>query len=271
MILYCKELAQQIKDEVKAEINERNLDISLAVIKVGNDPASDVYVRNKSKACEYVGIESITYELDLDTTEEQLLNLIQLLNLDDKINGILVQLPLPSHINESRIINEISPSKDVDCFHPINIGKMDNGTGRIYPCTPAGIIEILKRNNIQIEGKECVIIGRSNIVGKPISKLMLQENATVTIAHSKTKNLKDICRRADIIISAIGKPNFITSEFVKPGSVVIDVGINRTESGICGDVDFNGVKDIADMITPVPGGVGVMTVAMLMKNCLATV
>ena len=246
--------------------------ITMAVVKVGEDPASAVYVRNKQMACEYVGIDSVAYELKEETTEEELLELVATLNKDEKINGILVQLPLPKHINEDKILNAIDSRKDVDGFHPNNVGKMMVGEDTFLPCTPAGIVELLKRTNIELEGKECVVIGRSNIVGKPMSMLMLKENCTVTIAHSRTKDLKEVTKRADILIVAIGKPKFITGEYVKEGVVVIDVGIHRNEDNkLCGDVDFETVEPKAYAITPVPGGVGPMTVTMLMANCLKSV
>ena len=237
------------------------------MIQVGNDPASSVYVNNKKKACTYIGIRSLSYELPEETTEEELLVLIEKLNKDDTVNGILVQLPLPGHINEDRVIGAISPKKDVDGFHPENVGKLVIGERGFVSCTPAGIIQLLKRSGI--DGKNCVIVGRSNIVGKPMALLMLRENATVTIAHSKTQNLKELCRQADILIVAIGKPQFITADYIKEGAVVIDVGIHRNENGkLCGDVKFDEVAEHTSAITPVPGGVGPMTIAMLMNNCV---
>lgn len=272
-----KLISTQIKDELKekvAVLKEQGKEICLAVIQVGNDPASSVYVNNKKKACAYIGIDSAAYELPEETTEEELLKLIEKLNADDKINGILVQLPLPKHINEDAIIKAISPLKDVDGFHPQSVGALLIGQKGYVSCTPAGIIELLKRSGIEIEGKECVVIGRSNIVGKPMSVLMLRENATVTICHSRTKNLKDVCKRADILIVAIGKPQFINSEYVKEGAVVIDVGIHRPDPNskkLVGDVDFDDVAPHTSFITPVPGGVGPMTIAMLMKNCVDSI
>lgn len=275
MIIDGKNISAQIKEEIKAKVAkyaEQGIKITMAVVKVGEDPASAVYVRNKQKACEYVGIESVAYELKEDTTEEELLKLVDELNKDKTINGILVQLPLPKHINEDKILNAIDSTKDVDGFHPNNVGKMMVGEDTFLPCTPAGIVEILKRSDIELEGKECVVIGRSNIVGKPMSMLMLKENCTVTIAHSRTKNLKEVTKRADILIVAIGKPKFITADYVKDGAVVIDVGIHRNENNkLCGDVDFESVEPKAYAITPVPGGVGPMTVTMLMANCLKSV
>lgn len=275
MIIDGKNISAQIKEEIKAKVAkyaEQGIKITMAVVKVGEDPASAVYVRNKQKACEYVGIESVAYELKEDTTEEELLKLVDELNNDKTINGILVQLPLPKHINEDKILNAIDSTKDVDGFHPNNVGKMMVGEDTFLPCTPAGIVEILKRSDIELEGKECVVIGRSNIVGKPMSMLMLKENCTVTIAHSRTKNLKEVTKRADILIVAIGKPKFITADYVKDGAVVIDVGIHRNENNkLCGDVDFESVEPKAYAITPVPGGVGPMTVTMLMANCLKSV
>lgn len=272
MIIDGKKISQEIKDEVKeqvAELKAQGTEITLAVVKVGDDPASAVYVRNKEKACEYVGMNSKKIEKPADTTEEELLDLIADLNNDDSINGILVQLPLPDHIDENKILLAIDPNKDVDGFHPVNVGKMVIGEKSFLPCTPAGIVEMIKRSGLDIEGKECVIIGRSNIVGKPMAILMLRENATVTITHSRTKDLQDVCKRADILIAALGKAKFVTEDFVKEGAIVIDVGMDRDENGkLCGDVDFENVKDIASAITPVPGGVGPMTVTMLIVNCL---
>lgn len=267
-----KRISQEIKDELKektAAQKERGITGCLAVIQVGADPASSVYVRNKKRACEYIGIESLSYELDEDTAEAELLDLIEKLNNDEKVNGILVQLPLPKHMDENKIIKAISPSKDVDGFHPQNVGALVSGLPGYVSCTPAGVIQLLKRSGIAMEGKNCVVIGRSNIVGKPMAVLMLRENATVTIAHSKTKDLRDICKRADILIVAIGKPKFIDASYVKEGAVVIDVGIHRNQDNkLCGDVDFDSVLPIVQAITPVPGGVGPMTIAMLMHNCV---
>lgn len=275
IIIDGKRISTEIKDEIKEQVAvyaAKGIKIKMAVIKVGEDPASAVYVRNKQLACEYVGIESAAYNLAEETTEEELLNLVKKLNNDDTVNGILVQLPLPKHINEDKVLNTIDSTKDVDGFHPNNVGKMMVGEETFLPCTPAGIVELLKRTNIELEGKECVVIGRSNIVGKPMSMLMLKENCTVTIAHSRTKNLKEVTKRADILIVAIGKPKFVNSEYVKDGAVIIDVGIHRGEDGkLCGDVDFNDVEDKVYAITPVPGGVGPMTVTMLMANCLRSV
>ena len=263
---------QNIKDEMKEEVKSLKAagkSCCLAVIQVGNDPASSVYVANKKKACEYIGIDSLSYELPEETTEAQLLELIDKLNDDEAVHGILCQLPLPRHMNEKKILNRISPKKDVDGFHPQNVGALVVGDFGFVSCTPAGIIELLKRSNIEMEGKHCVVIGRSNIVGKPMALLMLRENATVTICHSKTKNLKEICKQADILIVAVGKPLFVTKEFIKEGAVVIDVGIHRDENNkLCGDVDYKDVEPLVSAITPVPGGVGPMTICMLMKNCL---
>lgn len=270
-----KLISTQIKDELKnevAQMKEKGIIPCLAVIQVGNDPASSVYVNNKKKACAYIGIESLSYELDENISQEALLELISELNENEKVNGILVQLPLPKHIDENSVIEAIAPSKDVDGFHPETVGNMCIGTRGFLPCTPAGVIQLLKRSNIEIEGKECVIIGRSNIVGKPMAMLLLRENGTVTIAHSRTKDLKEITKRADILVVAIGKPKFVTKDFVKDGAVVIDVGIHRNEDNkLCGDVDFNDVVEKVSAITPVPGGVGPMTIAMLMNNCVETV
>lgn len=269
-----KKISQEIKDELKekvAEYRKEGKKAALAVVQVGNDPASSVYVRNKKNACAYIGIESVSYEIPEETTEEELLQLIAELNGREDINGILVQLPLPEHINEEKIILAISPEKDVDGFHPQSAGAMMIGSRGFLPCTPAGVIQLLKRSDVEIEGKHCVVIGRSNIVGKPMAMLMLRENATVTIAHSRTKNLKELCRQADILIVAVGKPKFVTADYVKEGAVVIDVGIHRLEGKkLCGDVDFDDVEPHVSAITPVPGGVGPMTIAMLMNNCVET-
>ena len=274
-IIDGKQISLDIKNELKekvAKYKEQGIEITLAVVKVGNDPASAVYVRNKEKACEYVGIKSKTLALPEETTEEELLNVVKELNEDKNVNVILVQLPLPKHIDESKVLLTIDSTKDVDGFHPVNVGKMVIGEDTFLPCTPAGIIEMIKRTDIDIEGKECVVIGRSNIVGKPMAMLMLKENATVTIAHSRTKDLKEVTKRADIIVAAIGKAKFVTADYVKEGAVVIDVGMDRDENGkLCGDVDFESVSKVASAITPVPGGVGPMTVTMLLVNCLRSV
>lgn len=275
MVIDGKKISTEIKEELKEKVallNNRGIDITLAVIQVGTDPASSVYVGNKKKACEYIGIKSISYELSESTSQEELSALVEKLNEDPGVNGILVQLPLPKHIDEDRIIQTISPNKDVDGFHPQSVGALSIGQKGFISCTPAGVIQLLKRSGIPIEGKECVIVGRSNIVGKPMALLMLRENATVTICHSRTANLKEVAKRADILIVAIGKPRFITKEYIKEGAVVIDVGIHRDkENKLCGDVDFEQVKELVSAITPVPGGVGPMTIAMLMQNCLETV
>lgn len=272
-IIDGKAVSAAVKDEVKNEVEQLKKSGSvpcLAVVLVGNDPASKVYVGNKKKACEYCGIKSLEYLLDENTTEEELLSLINVLNNDSAVNGILVQLPLPKHINEEHIINSIVPSKDVDAFHPVNVGKIMIGNPDFLPCTPAGVMEMLKKYNIETCGKDCVIIGRSNIVGKPMAMLMLAANATVTVCHSKTANIKEKCKNGDIIIAAVGKAGFVTADMVKDGAVVIDVGINRNSEGkLCGDVDFESVSQKASYITPVPGGVGPMTIATLMKNTLA--
>ena len=269
-----KRISKEIKDELKAEAEKfkaEGREATLAVILVGDDPASAVYVNNKKKACEYIGIRSLSYELPKETTEEELLALIDKLNNDDSVNGILVQLPVPNHIDENKIIRSISPSKDVDGFHPLNVGALLIGEKGFVSCTPAGVIQLLKRSNVDIEGKECVVVGRSNIVGKPMGVLLLRENGTVTIAHSRTKDLKSICKRADILVVAVGKPKMINAEYVKEGAVVIDVGIHRMDNGkLCGDVDFDSVEPIVSKITPVPGGVGPMTIAMLMDNCISS-
>ena len=271
-IIDGKQISKDIKEELKAEVASlaaQGRKCCLAVIQVGNDPASSVYVGNKKKACAYVGIESLVYELPEETTEEELLTIIDKLNKDANVHGILCQLPLPKHINEDHVIKAISPKKDVDGFHPQNVGALVIGEKGFVSCTPAGIIQLLKRSNIEMDGKHCVVVGRSNIVGKPMSLLMLRENATVTICHSHTKNLKEICKEADILIVAIGKPQFIDKEYVKDGAVVIDVGIHRDENNkLCGDVKYDEVEPVASYITPVPGGVGPMTIAMLMHNCV---
>lgn len=269
-----KKISKQIKDELKEEVQrlgESGKKACLAVVQVGNDPASSVYVNNKKKACAYIGIGSKSYELPEATTEEELVALVEDLNADETVNGILVQLPLPAHIDADRIIRTISPDKDVDGFHPVSVGRLWIGEKGFLSCTPAGIIQLLKRSGIAIEGKECVVIGRSNIVGKPMAALLLRENGTVTVAHSRTKDLKEVAKRADILIVAIGKKKFITAEYVKEGAVVIDVGMHRDENNhLCGDVDFEDVEPHTSAITPVPGGVGPMTIAMLMDNCVET-
>lgn len=270
-----KKIATQIKEELKgkvAALKAAGTEVTLAVIQVGNDPASSVYVGNKKKACEYIGIRSLAYELPEETTEIELLELIEELNQRKDVNGILVQLPLPKHIDEEKILNTISPLKDVDGFHPQNVGALCIGQPGFVSCTPAGIIQLLKRSGIEISGKECVVIGRSNIVGKPMALLLLRENGTVTITHSRTRDLKEVTRRADILVVAIGKPKMITVDYVKEGAVVIDVGIHRNENNkLCGDVDFESVEPLCSAITPVPGGVGPMTIAMLMNNCVESV
>ena len=268
-----KVISAQIKEELKEKVTDlkvsRGISICLAVIQVGNDPASSVYVGNKKKACAYIGIDSRSYELAQETTQEDLLQLIDELNHDEKVDGILVQLPLPGQIDEDTVIRAIDPAKDVDGFHPQSVGALCIGQPGFVSCTPAGIIQLLKRSGIQIAGKECVVVGRSNIVGKPMALLLLQENATVTVAHSKTEKLQEVTRRADILVVAVGKPKMITREYVKEGAVVIDVGIHRNEAGkLCGDVDYEDVAPVCSAITPVPGGVGPMTIAMLMNNCV---
>ena len=270
-----KKISKQIKDELKEEVlklNAAGKSACLAVVQVGDDPASSVYVNNKKKACGYIGIRSKAYELPESTTEEELVSLVEELNEDDEVNGILVQLPLPEHIDEDKIIRTISPEKDVDGFHPVSVGRLWIGEKGFLSCTPAGIIQLLKRSGIEIEGKECVIVGRSNIVGKPMAALLLRENGTVTVTHSRTKNLKEVTKRADIVIVAIGKRQYITADYVKEGAVVIDVGMHRDENNhLCGDVDFADVEPHTSAITPVPGGVGPMTIAMLMNNCVETI
>lgn len=273
-IIDGKAISTQIKEEVKeqvARLQEQGREVTLAVIQVGTDPASTVYVGNKKKACAYTGIRSLAYELPEETSQEELLRLIEELNGRKDVNGILVQLPLPAQIEEDVIIRAIDPRKDVDGFHPRNVGALCIGEPGFVSCTPAGIIELLKRSGIDIEGKECVVVGRSNIVGKPMSMLLLRENATVTVAHSRTKNLAEVTGRADILVVAVGKPKFITAEYVREGAVVIDVGIHRTAEGkLCGDVDYDAVAPRCSAITPVPGGVGPMTIAMLMHNCVVS-
>ena len=260
---------QEVADEAAKLREEKGLKVGLAVVIVGNNPASRVYVNNKKKACEAVGFQSYEYALDENTTEEQLLDLVNVLNRDDRVNGILVQLPLPGHISEKAVINAISPDKDVDAFHPVNVGKIMIGDYSFLPCTPAGVMRLIESTGVDISGKHCVVIGRSNIVGKPQAMLLLQKNGTVTICHSKTQNLKEICQSADILVAAVGRPNFVTGDMVKEGAVVIDVGINRLDNGkLCGDVEFELAEKKAAYITPVPGGVGPMTIAMLMKNTL---
>lgn len=272
LLIDGKKISTEIKDELKVtveELKKQGVETCLAVIQVGDDPASSIYVRNKKRACAYVGIESLSYELPEETTEDQLVKLVKELNENDNVHGILVQLPLPKHINADTIIRTISPDKDVDGFHPESVGRLCIGEPGFVSCTPAGIIQLLKRSGIEIEGKECVVVGRSNIVGKPMSILLLRENGTVTITHSRTKNLKEVTGRADILVVAIGKPKFITADYVKEGAVVIDVGMHRNEENkLCGDVDFDDIKDKVSAITPVPGGVGPMTIAMLMYNCV---
>ncbi len=274
-IIDGKAISAQIKDELKKQVEEMKAGgacICLAVIQVGNDPASCVYVGNKKKACAYIGIQSLSYELAEETTQEELLRLIDELNGRSDVNGILVQLPLPEHIDEDAVIRAIDPKKDVDGFHPQSVGALCIGQPGFVSCTPAGIIQLLKRSGIVIEGKECVVIGRSNIVGKPMALLLLRENGTVTVTHSRTKNLKEITKRADILVAAVGKPKMITREYVKEGAVVIDVGIHRNENNkLCGDVDYEDVAPVCSAITPVPGGVGPMTIAMLMNNCVESV
>lgn len=266
-IIDGKAVSQKIKEEIRAEIEREQLAVGLAVVIVGNNPASRVYVNNKKKACEVCGIQSFEYALPEETTQEQLLELIDTLNTDEKVNGILVQLPLPQGLDEKKVIERISPLKDVDAFHAENVGKIMIGNYAFLPCTPAGVMELIHSTGTEISGKECVVIGRSNIVGKPMAMLLLHENATVTICHSRTKNLAEVCRRADLLISAVGKADFVTADMIKDGAVVIDVGMNRNAEGkLCGDVKFEEAEKKASFITPVPGGVGPMTIAMLMKN-----
>ena len=269
-ILNGKELSIKIKENLAkqvANLKEYGVNVGLAVIIVGNDSASRVYVNNKKKACEECGILSEEYALPEETTEEELLSLIDTLNKKKSINGILVQLPLPKGIDSEKVLLSILPEKDVDAFHPVNVGKIMIGNFDFLPCTPAGVMELIHLTDIDVSGKECVVVGRSNIVGKPQAMLLLHEHATVTICHSRTKNLKEVCRRADILVAAVGKAKFITADMVKEGAIVIDVGMNRDENGkLCGDVNYDEVSAVASAITPVPGGVGPMTIAMLMKN-----
>ena len=271
-IIDGKKISAEIKEECKGAIEQlkaQGKEVCLVVIQVGNDPASSVYVRNKTKTCDSIGMLSRTYELKEETTQEELLELIDELNQDDHVDGILVQLPLPKHINEDCVTQAILPEKDVDGFHNQNVGALLTGQDGFVSCTPAGIIELLKRSDIEIEGKNCVVVGRSNIVGKPMAVLLLKENGTVTICHSKTQNLREITKQADILIAAIGKPRFFDDSYIKDGAVVIDVGIHRNEGNkLCGDVDYEKVAPKASAITPVPGGVGPMTIAMLMHNCV---
>lgn len=267
-----KAISDQIKEEAALEARElqrQGITPCLAVVLVGNDPASMVYVNNKKKACEKVGILSRSYELPEDTEEKDLLALVEQLNMDNSVHGVLVQLPLPPQIDEEKVILAVDPKKDVDCFHPLNVGLLHTGQKGFLPCTPAGVLELIERSGHTIEGKRCVVIGRSHNVGKPTAMLLLQKNGTVTICHSKTKDLKGICKEADILVSAVGKLHTVTKDMVKEGAVVIDVGMNRNENGkLCGDVDFDDVCEVAGAVSPVPGGVGLMTVAMLMKNCI---
>ncbi len=273
MVIDGKRISEQIKEEVRQEVarlKQSGRQVSLAVIQVGDDPASTVYVGNKKKACEYVGIRSLSYELPGDASEEELLRLVEELNGRSDVDGILVQLPLPGQISEERVLKAISPEKDVDGFHALNMGALCVGKPGFVPCTPLGILELLKRSGIEVSGKECVVVGRSNIVGKPVAMLLLREDATVTICHSRTRDLATVTKRADILIVAVGKPKMITADYVKEGAVVIDVGIHRVPGSrkLFGDVDFESVEPVCSAITPVPGGVGPMTIAMLMSNCV---
>ena len=272
-IINGKEISEATRADIAlevAQLKRQGITPGLAVILVGDDPASRVYVNNKKKACAQLGMLSEEYALAADTSMEDLLKLIDSLNSRDDIHGILCQLPLPKHLDEKAVINAISPEKDVDAFHPVNVGGIMIGDYKFLPCTPAGVMEMLRRSNIEVAGKHCVVIGRSNIVGKPMAMLLLHANATVTVCHSRTKNLKEICRTADLLVASVGKAGFVTADMVKEGAVVIDVGINRTADGkLCGDVDFAEVEPVASAITPVPGGVGPMTITMLMQNTLA--
>lgn len=267
-----KAVAAKIKTQVAREVTalkEQGIQPGMAVVLVGNDPASKIYVNNKKKACAETGIYSEEYMLPAETTQEELLALISKLNADEKINGILVQSPLPKHLDEKLVVEHIDPNKDVDAFHAYNVGRIMIGDFAFLPCTPAGVIELIRATGVEIAGKNCVVVGRSNIVGKPMAMLLLHNNGTVTICHSKTRNLAEICRSADILVAAVGRPKFFTADMVKPGAIVIDVGMDRDENGkLCGDVDYSAVEPIASYITPVPGGVGPMTIAMLMKNAV---
>ena len=266
------EIRAQIALDAQKLMAETGIRPGLAVVIVGDDPASHVYVKNKKKGCEQVGFYSEEYALPEQTSQEELMQLLDQLNADPKIHGILVQLPLPRHLDEKAVIERILPSKDVDAFHAVNVGKIMIGNYDFLPCTPAGVMELIHSTGISVSGKECVVIGRSNIVGKPMGILLLRENGTVTIAHSRTQDLKAVAKRADILVVAVGKAKMITSEYVKPGAAVIDVGMDRDENNkLCGDVDFEDVSQVAGAITPVPGGVGPMTIAMLMHNCLESV
>ncbi len=271
-IIDGKAVSAQVKENIRVEVEHlkaKGVEIGLAVVIVGDDPASQVYVRNKEKACETVGFNSFKYALPAETTEEELLDLVEMLNNDDRVDGILVQLPLPKHLNDKIIIDNIRPDKDVDAFHPVNVGKIMIGDYSFLPCTPAGVMELIDSTGVEVAGKECVVIGRSNIVGKPQAMLLLHKSGTVTVCHSKTQNLKEVCSKADILVAAVGRAKMVTSDYIKEGAVVIDVGMNRDENGkLCGDVDFEDCKEKAGYITPVPGGVGPMTIAMLMKNTL---
>lgn len=270
IIIDGKKVSMKIKENLKEEVRslqEKGINPGLAVVVVGNDPASRVYVNNKEKDCEYIGINSFEYALPKEATEEEVLALIDKLNNDEKVSGIIVQLPVPKHISEEKIINAINPKKDVDAFHPENVGRIMTGSYSFLPCTPAGVMELLEEYNIEISGKKCVVIGRSNIVGKPMAMLLIHKSGTVTVCHSKTKDLKEVVKDADIVVAAIGKAKFVTADMIKEGAVVIDVGINRAEDGkLCGDVDYENISKKAYAITPVPGGVGPMTRAVLMKN-----
>lgn len=268
-----KEVAASVRAKVKEETekftNETGIQVGLAVIIVGDNPASRIYVNNKKKACEEVGFKSYEYALPAETTQDELLELVRTLNNDETVHGILCQLPLPAHIDEKTVINEINPEKDVDAFHPVNVGKIMIGDYNFLPCTPAGCMELIHSTGISVKGKNCTVVGRSNIVGKPMAMLLLHESGTVTVCHSKTVDLKEECKRADILVAAVGVPKLIKGDMIKEGAVVIDVGMNRLPDGkLCGDVDFEQASEKASYITPVPGGVGPMTIAMLMKNTL---
>lgn len=265
-----KVVSKAVKEQVRDEVEKMTIKPCLAVIIVGDDPASRVYVNNKKKACEFCGIKSVEYALPAETSQDELLSLIDKLNNDKIVNGILCQLPVPKHIDDKAVIEAIDPKKDVDCFSAVNVGNMWIGDYSFKPCTPAGAMELLKYYDIDVAGKNCVVIGRSNIVGKPMAALLLEKNATVTVCHSKTKNIAEVCKQADVIVAAVGRAKFVTEDMVKDGAVIIDVGINRLENGkLCGDVDFENVAPKCSYITPVPGGCGPMTIAVLMQNTIA--
>ena len=267
-VVYGSELSKEIREKLKIELADTKRPVTLAVILIGEDPASVSYVRGKNKACEEVGMTCRQIDLPADIQEDEVIALIKELNADSSVDGILVQLPLPKHLNERRILEMIDPDKDVDGLHPVNAGRLFLGEEGLYPCTPCGIIELLKKMEVDLDGKNVVVVGRSSLVGLPVSRLLIKENATVTVCHSHTKDLKGVCKQADVLIAAIGKPRFFTEEYIKDGAYVIDVGVNRVDGKLCGDVDFDGVADKCAAITPVPKGVGPMTITMLLSNTL---